>query len=348
MACMLVGQASCSDRVPGAQVSPMAYTNTDTDNAEAALSRASLAYTEAPSDWHLRPVDTLPEEYLLQREVPPSATVPALAAFIVAAVYLLLLLIAAHLPAPSGGAAAVVSVLVFTYLPLAVVYHGVRIPLTAGGEVLAGLICLGIWLALVGLETESDVVLIGPARSVALLSWSLFFGMLASRVMRDRNILVPACVVAAAADLLSVGWGFTGRALRETPALVAKLSVAVPELAPHAASGRGAAFPVLATMGVGDLFFVALFFAAAARFGLPLRRTFCFVFPLMATAMLLTVHNVLPWMGIPGLPFIAAGLLAANVRNFRFSREEWRALGVVGLALAVLGLALFVVWRVRL
>jgi len=236
-------------------------------------------------------------------------------------------------------------VTVFVYFPLAILYHGVRVPLRPASEALCGLIALGVWLGITGIEGRTNAALAGPARGTALLVACLFFGMLASRVMRDRNVLVPACIIAALADLASVGWGFTGHALRETPELVSKLSVAVPALAPQAAAAAGK-YPILATMGVGDLFFIALFFAAGARFGLPLRRTFCFVFPLVALAMGLTISDVLPWQGIPGLPFIAVGFLAANARSFSFSREEWRAMGVVGLALLVLAVVLFLVWRV--
>jgi hypothetical protein len=314
------------------------------ENWEAPLLRASFDRV-AMSDERLgaepRPSDGEPNEW----EVPPAATVPALASFALGAVYLLLLLVASRLPAPNDAWATGISVIVFVYFPLAIVYHGVRIPLKPVAELLAGLIALGVWLGVAGVEGRTGSALAGPARSVALLVACMFFGMLASRVLRDRNVLLPACIIAGLADLLSVGWGFTAHALRETPDLVAKLSVAVPALAPQAASAADGKFPILATMGVGDLFFVALFFAAGARFGLPLRRTFCFVFPLVALAMGLTITGVLPWQGIPGLPFIAVGFLAANLRSFRFSREEWRAMGITGAALAALALGLLLWWR---
>ena len=281
----------------------------------------------------------------LERDVPPSATVPALAASALGAVYLFLLLVASRLPAPGGMGATVLSIAVFIYLPLAIIYHGVRVPLRPLSEFLVGLIALGVWLGITGIESHGNASLTGPARNVSLLVSCLFFGMLASRIMRDRNVLVPACIVAALADLLSVGWGFTSHALRESPALVTKLAVAVPALAPQVGTAAAVGkYPIVAIMGVGDLFFVALFFAAAARFALPLRRTFCFVFPLVALAMLLTLTGVLPWEGTPGLPFIAAGFLAANTKSFRFSDEEWRAIKIAGAALLVLSVVLFVVW----
>jgi hypothetical protein len=264
----------------------------------------------------------------------PASSVPARAAFALAVIYLLLLLVASHLPAPGGVWAAAAGVLVFLYFPMAIIYHGVRIPLRWGVEVVAGLISIGVWLAFTGLEQEGNASLIVPARSVALLSACLFFGMFVSRIIRDRNLLLPACLMAAAADILSVGWGFTGQALQEAPGLVAKLSVAVPEVGrpPEAAA---AGFPLLAIMGVGDLFFLALFFAAAARHGLALRRTFCYVFPLVVVAMVLTVTDLLPWEGVPGLPFICAGFLVANRKSFQLSRSEWISLGVVGAVLLV-------------
>ena len=192
----------------------------------------------------------------------PGTSVPARAAFALGVIYLLLLLLASRLPAPGGAWAAGLGVLVFLYFPMAIVYHGVRVPLRAGVEIVGGLISVGVWLAFTGLESRANTGLIVPARSVALLSGCVFFGMFTSRIIRDRNLLLPACVVAAAADILSVGWGFTGHALQEAPGLVAKLSVAVPEIGKATEAAGAPRFPLLATMGVGDLFFLALFFAA--------------------------------------------------------------------------------------
>ncbi|MGQ9732200.1 MAG: hypothetical protein ACUVX8_13135 [Candidatus Zipacnadales bacterium] len=274
--------------------------------------------------------------------VPVAATVPARAAVALGALYLLLLLLAPHVRAPAALWVGVVSLVVFIYFPLAIVYHGVCVPLGPAGELLGGIIALGIWLAMVGLEGIANASLVGPAQSVSLLVTAMFFGMIASRVMRDRNILLPACIVAAFVDLLSVKWGLTGHALEQAPTLVTKLSVAIPQLAatPRMAGGvRG--FPIVATIGLGDIFFIALFFGAAARFGLPLRRTFCWVFPLVVVAMALTLMEVLPWRGIPGLPFVSFGFLAANFRQFRLSAEERRALGVASLLLIVVLLTLF-------
>jgi hypothetical protein len=278
-----------------------------------------------------------------EAEVSPSATVPARAAAALGAIYLLLLLVAARLPAPGGPWPTIIAVALFVYLPLAIIYHGVRLPLTSGAEFLYGLIALGVWLGITGVEMKTDAPMTGPARTVALLMACMFFGMVASRILRDRNVLVPACIVAAMADLASVGWGFTGHALRETPSLVTKLSVAVPAIAAPLATARGH-FPIIATMGIGDLFFVAFFFAAAGRFRLPMRRTFCFVYLLMGAAMILTITGVLPWQGVPGLPFLAAGFLLANVRSFQFSRDEWRAMGIVAVILVVLAAGSLMVW----
>jgi hypothetical protein len=277
-------------------------------------------------------------------DVPTAATIPARAAFALGAFYLLLLLVAARLPSGGGPWVAALAVALFVYFPLAIIYHAVRIPLGSLSQVLGGLIALAVWLALVGLERAGDTAVLGPSRNVALLVTCLFFGMWASRIMRDRNILVPACLVAGAADLLSVGWGFTGKALQQAPGLVTKLSVAVPTLA-RETTAAGETFTIIATMGVGDLFFVALFFAAAARFGLPLRRTFCYVFPLVVGAMLLGLSPASPFPGIPGLPFIAIGFLLANRGEFRFNREEWQSTLVLGLILVGVAVAVVALTR---
>jgi len=271
-----------------------------------------------------------------------SDSIPARATFALGVIYLLLLLLASRHPMPGGAWGTVLQVALFVYFPVAIIYQGVRIPTSVGGEVVAGLIALGAWLALVGIETLGDAALVVPARSVALLAACLFFGMLLSRILRERNILLPALIVAAAVDVISVGWGFTGHAVQNVPDLVAKLSVAVPRVAPPVAPGEAPHFALLATMGVGDFFFLAFFFGAAARFGLPLRRTFWFVYPLVLLAMVLTVTGVLPWGGVPGLPFIALGFLAANFREFSLSPREKRDLAVVGVILTAFVAAMFV------
>ncbi|HJN19162.1 MAG TPA: hypothetical protein QGH10_26960, partial [Armatimonadota bacterium] len=235
------------------------------------------------------------------------------------------------------------ALLLFVFLPLAIVYHGVRIPLDAKTQVFSGAIALAIWLALAGLDRAADAALLAPARSLALVMACLFFGMFASRVIRDRNLLVPACSGAAVADILSVGWGFTGRALEHAPVLVTKLSVAVPTMALAPVAAGHPQYPLVATLGAGDIFFIGLFFAAAARFGLPMKKTFVFVYPLVVLALAMAVFDVIPWIGIPGLPFICAGFLAANTRAFSLSRDEWRALGAVAVLVVIAMVALFVI-----
>jgi peptidoglycan/LPS O-acetylase OafA/YrhL len=291
-------------------------------------------------------LDMGPDDLLLEdprgASVPPSDTIPARATFALAVIYLLLLLVASRYTIPGGALGTGLLVLMFVYLPVAIIYQGVRIPMSLSTETIAGLIAVGVWLGLVGIEPRRDAALIIPARSVALLAACLFFGMVMSRILRERNILLPALIVAAAVDVLSVGWGFTGQAVHQAPDIVSKLSVAVPRVTPPSVPGATPHFAVLASMGVGDFFFLAFFFAAAARFRLPLRRTFLYVFPLMALAMFMTLADPLHWGGVPGLPFIALGFLAANYREFDLSSREKRDIVIVGAIMAVFIAAMFV------
>jgi len=284
--------------------------------------------------------EALPEEEQPDPVLPPDS-ISARATFALGVIYLLLLLLASRYPVPGGVWGTALVTIVFVFLPMAIIRHGVGVPLGAGGEALAGLIAVGVWLALVGMERQGDAALIVPARSVALLAACLFFGMLVSRVLRDRNILLPALIMAAAVDVISVGWGFTGHALAQTPDLIAKLSVVVPKVTAPTAAGAPPHFALLATMGVGDFFFLAFFFAAALRFGLPLRKTFWFVFPLLLIAMFLTLGRIVPGGGVPGLPFIAVGFLAANYREFHLSPREKRDLAIAGAVVAAFVAAMF-------
>ncbi len=238
------------------------------------------------------------------------------------------------------GTGSALSVLAFLFLPMAIVYHGVRIPTSVRGEVVLMLVAAGLWMVFAWVPAAQDPVLVVPVRNVALLVAALFGGMLVSRIIRERNMLVPVCLVAALVDIVSVGWGFTGHMLNSRPEVVAKFGVIVPKITATATSPERAAG--LLTMGAGDLVFLAVFFAAANRFGLKARATFWCVYPLAVLAMFIPLMFP-PLSDIPALPFIALGFLACNCRSFDLSDDERRSMLIAGILLGGIIAAFFLV-----
>lgn len=180
--------------------------------------------------------------------------------------------------------------------------------------------------------------------TVLFLPACLFAGRLLSRVVRERGMTLPVCIVAALADIFTVFWGPTGQALERAPEVVQKLSLAIPAAgsAVGVHGAKGLAF--VATMGLGDFIFLALFMSLAVRFGFPLWRTLGAVMVGALVGVVLALANPFGLPGMPLLPYMAAAFLAANARSFALSAQEKRdtaiALVVLVVLFAAAGLAL--------
>ena len=232
---------------------------------------------------------------------------------------------------------------IFAGVSVALIAAGSRLPLS-GLQDLAGMMGTGgLWLALTRLAASSEVskLLIGPAASVVFLLTCLFMGRLISRILREPNILLPVCVVAAAADIFTVFWGPTAQFLEAAPQVVRSLSVAIPETGSATGPAGVAGLSFVATMGLGDFIFLAVFFTAAARLGFNLRRTAWIIGTVLAVG--LTGFFFVPFLAhIPLLPFIGVGFLLANWQEFHLTTEEKRALLyaalIIGVVVIVIGL----------
>lgn len=175
--------------------------------------------------------------------------------------------------------------------------------------------------------------------NLALILWATLIGRQVARIVRDANLLLPVAVVASLADIITVFWGFVAHATRTAPTVVAALSVRVPvaEVPP------AAQFLVLTYIGIGDFLFLAIFLTAALRHRMRAAAAMWAAFVAMVVAAPLVDLSA---YGLPGLPFISAGVVWVNRRFFRFSAEEKRALAVVGgLLVALIGAAVVVLLR---
>jgi len=176
-------------------------------------------------------------------------------------------------------------------------------------------------------------ILIG---NLALILWAALFGKFLSRIIREGNLLLPVTVAAALVDVVTVFWGPVGHAAKNSPQVVQALSAQAPVME----VAQNLSTPILTYIGIGDFMFLALFLTVAIRFSMRPAATVWATFISMLVAAIVsneTQHD------LPGLPFMMVSVLWVNRRSFHFSKEEKRALVVVGgivLALILVGVVL--------
>jgi len=246
------------------------------------------------------------------------------------------------IPALPGAIAVTALFIVATLLVAAA---AARVSMSWPTELLGTLLGLVLWWVLAGLgENNATLRLVTvPAADVIFLVACVLAGRLLSRIITERNLLLPVALVLALADVFTVFIGPTGQALEKMPELVANLSIKVPQVGSAAGPEGAAGLTHMATMGPGDLVFAALFFAAVVRFGLSLRASFIGItVPVVIGLVGFLLLPLLP--GVPVLPLMALGFLIANRGRFRLSRQEkifvLIAAVVVALLLAGLWLAM--------
>ncbi len=185
---------------------------------------------------------------------------------------------------------------------------------------------------------------LGPAAEVLFVLGCLFTGKLLSRIVRERNMALPVVVVAALADVFTVFWGPTGQALAKAPELVKRLSMAIPRAGSAVGPEGAGGLSHVATMGIGDFIFLALFLALATRFEFPTRRTMVAILCTASAGIVLALSIPVQLAGMPLLPYMSLGFIAANFREFRLTAQERRdlliALATVLVLFGVVALAL--------
>lgn len=142
----------------------------------------------------------------------------------------------------------------------------------------------------------------------------------------DKNLLLPVSMFAACIDFWTVNFGVVNRTIQTAPEIVTAVSAPIP----HAGTG----FFIPNTMiGPGDFLFLALIFSAITRLKMDNPRNFWFIFCTMSIGMMAVVFDILPFL--PALTVLGIGVVAANYKEFKLSKQEKISIVIVGAVLAI-------------
>ncbi|MCS6862158.1 MAG: hypothetical protein NZT92_17780 [Abditibacteriales bacterium] len=241
---------------------------------------------------------------------------------------------------PTGGhpvLTVVISTLAFLLLSLALILYAAQSPLPTAHRLALLVIGVLMWGGLRKFDIVSELGLIFAA---------IGLGMLVALAIRYPNILLPVALVAALVDIWTVKMGGpVSQALEKAPTIAQIATVKIPQMGAARAQPRGKAPPPLALMGVGDFLFLTVLFACLAKFQMNLFGAFWWSVGLSLVAFLLLPVVKTP---LPGLPFIALGIIIPNWRYFQFTRAEKFAMLYAAILLAVvLAIGFFVTQALR-
>lgn len=159
-------------------------------------------------------------------------------------------------------------------------------------------------------------------------------GYMVSLRVTDKNLLLPVVLFAAWIDLWTCTQGPVSSMMKRAPELVNAVAAPIPQ------AGAGAFIPKF-LIGPGDFLFAGLVFAVVSRFKMNGPRTFWFVLGMMGLGMLAIALGFLDFL--PALIVLAVGVVAANWRHFKLSRQEIISTAVVAV---LLGASLPLVWAI--
>jgi len=198
-------------------------------------------------------------------------------------------------------------------------------------------------------KTPVSQIVVSTIADTLTLAAALLLGSSISGFIRHANLIPPVAVVLTVVDIWTV-WlgGFVARIqqkAQEGIAIAQKVVEAATVKMPAVATAHYArvGIPVI---GIGDLFFGAFLFALLWKFGMNTRTAFVLSVVFVIVGLLLAQLPFLPY-GIPGLPFIAVAILLPNLKAFRYTPEERKAL-LIGAIFLVGLLAFFSVMVSRL
>ena len=179
-------------------------------------------------------------------------------------------------------------------------------------------------------NVSKTILLLRIANPLTNLACSIglgFAGARLSRFVKEAKILLPITVVAGVIDVIGAmsNIGLTKHIIKTLPAVVPKFSVNPPTFG-H--------LPPIATVGPGDILFLCFFFSIVHRFSMNRRATF-WVTDVLLTLTLLLVSLGPPDLTIAALLPMGIGMVIANFRYFKYTREETFAMIYAGIIVLV-------------
>jgi hypothetical protein len=194
-----------------------------------------------------------------------------------------------------------------------------------------GLIAAGARVGLAFLPLPKSLaaqVAVGAIADSLILAAALLLGSSISGLIRHANLLPPVAIVLTIVDIWTV-WlgGFVARIqqkAQEGVVIAQRVIEAATVKMPTVATAQYAhvGIPVI---GIGDLFFAAFLFALLWKFGLNARSAFFLSVVFVIFGLMLAQLPFVPF-GVPGLPFIVLAILLPNLKSFRYTPEEKKAL----------------------
>jgi hypothetical protein len=183
-------------------------------------------------------------------------------------------------------------------------------------------------------------VVLGLTADVARAVAAVGLGALVAGLIRERNILLPAAIFAAFADVMMVysALGTVHKALQTEKGQ--KVVGAMSSHTPTVKAGAWAS-PAL-SVGMADIVFIGFFIACVVRFGMNLRGTIIAFSVLLTLALVSVAIFGLP---VPALAPMALAFLITNYKHFQLSRSEKQAIGVAFALVALVTAGAFILMR---
>ncbi len=232
--------------------------------------------------------------------------------------------------------------LIFTAVPILAIYQAARFGWTPRWAALFLMAGLALHLGLTAIIPRGEALaggegiralagLLTALSQVGLVTWTVGLGALLASLIREKNMIVPISIFLALFDfyLILTPQAPVANFLEEHPQYLQTIGYALP----------GADANVIAYIGPADLFMLAVFFVAIFRFGMRARATLLAVLPVLALYLLAAILFPAFASGLPALVPMGITVLLVNAREFKMSKEELAATGVV----AALGVGL-ILW----
>ncbi|MEM4407622.1 MAG: hypothetical protein QXI19_02660 [Candidatus Caldarchaeum sp.] len=228
----------------------------------------------------------------------------------------------------------------FLSLPILTLYFGAMIEmrvLSLVGIMGGGLAGVGVsqFLLRQALSFWLRGCVVGASQVFTVL-WAWALGCLVGRLLRDKNIVLPAAAVLATADVILV-WAPVGP-IRQFLSYEAgqRAFEAVAYQVPRFGQALELPLSPVAYVGPADFVFIAMFFGVIHRFGMQGKKTLLWLVPTLAAYLVVVIgfgdRTVLgiSLATMPALLPIGVVVVLVNRREFDLSAgEKWLTVGVV-------------------